>query len=193
MDCIRKLRKLEAEYQQQSENAHAITMAKSVREMLVSYSHRAKTHKVNELQHHFGEFFKRLARKNHAGLTPRIDPDIFNVDLVYSDGKTVDREQLSAGEKQIYATAMLAALGRTSGRRLPIIIDTPLGRLDSAHRLNIVESYFPYASHQVLLLSTDTEISLSSAPFVFKRAISKKYELHYSSNTESTAVKRGYF
>ena len=42
--------------------------------------------------------------------------------------------------------------------RLPIIIDTPLSRLDSAHRDNIVNNYFPNAGEQVIILSTDTEI-----------------------------------
>ena len=53
---------------------------------------------------------------------------------------------------------MLWALGRTSGRPLPVIIDTPLARLDSDHRRLLVENYFPQASHQVILLSTDTEV-----------------------------------
>ena len=39
-----------------------------------------------------------------------------------------------------------------------MIIDTPLGRLDSDHRHRLIESYFPYASHQIVVLSTDTEL-----------------------------------
>ena len=38
------------------------------------------------------------------------------------------------------------------------MIDTPLGRLDGSHREHLLDRYFPYASHQVVLLSTDTEI-----------------------------------
>jgi DNA sulfur modification protein DndD len=100
MDCIRKLRKLEAEHQHQSDNVHAVEMAKSVREMLTSYSNRAKISKVRELECHFSESFTRLSRKNHNGLTPRIDPNTFSVELSYSTGKIIDREQLSAGKSK---------------------------------------------------------------------------------------------
>ena len=193
MDCIRKLRKLEAEHQHQSDNDHAINMAKSVREMLTSYSNRAKISKVHQLEYHFGESFQRLARKNHYGLTPRIDPNTFSVELAYNDGRTLDREQLSAGEKQIFATAMLEALGKASGRRLPIIIDTPLGRLDSKHRAKIMENYFPKASHQVVLLSTDTEIKIGQAPSIFKEAVSKTYTLAFSNETGETSFMENYF
>ncbi|MCK5869492.1 MAG: hypothetical protein KAG45_02400 [Methyloprofundus sp.] len=73
-------------------------------------------------------------------------------------GNEIPKESLSAGERQIYAIAMLDALAKTSSRKLPMIIDTPLGRLDSKHRKKLVENYFPSASHQVIILSTDTEI-----------------------------------
>jgi len=193
MDCIRKLRKLEAEHKNQSDNIHAIGMAKSVREMLASYSCRAKSSKVHELEYHFNKAFKRMSRKNHENFTPKIDPNTFGVELLYADGKSLDREQLSAGEKQIYATAMLEALGKASGRRLPIIIDTPLGRLDSKHRLNVIENYFPNASHQVVLLSTDTEIRLESSPNNFKKSVSKTYELDFKSLSGETSITKGYF
>ena len=62
------------------------------------------------------------------------------------------KDELSAGEKQIYAIAILEALAKTSGRHLPIIIDTPLGRLDSEHCTKLINNYFPYASHQVIIL-----------------------------------------
>nr|WP_232341132.1 DNA sulfur modification protein DndD [Halomonas pacifica] len=193
IDCLRKLRKLESEHQQQSDNLYAIEMAKSVREALASYAHRAKANKVKELEHHFSVSFNRLSRKSRSDLIPEIDPHTFTVSLNHRGGKVLDREQLSAGEKQIYATAMLEALGKSSGRRLPIIIDTPLGRLDSEHRKRIIENYFPKASHQVVLLSTDTEISLNRTENGFKNAISKTYEMSHSAATGETLITRGYF
>lgn len=193
MDSIRKLKNLETEHQIQSDNVHAIKMAQSVREMLTNYSDLAKSNKVHELEHHFSESFKRLSRKNHERLIPKINPNTFSVELSYTSGKILDREQLSAGEKQIYATAMLAALGKTTGRRLPIIIDTPLGRLDSHHRSKVTESYFPQASHQVILLSTDTELENNETSPVFRQAISKTYILGYSDKNQETFITEGYF
>lgn len=193
MDCIRKLRKLEAEHQHQSDNVHAIDMAKSVRDMLANYSKKAKINKIRELEHNFGASFKRLTRKDQAKLTPHINPETFGVELTYSNGKNIDREQLSAGEKQVYATSMLEALGKASGRRLPIIIDTPLGRLDSKHRSRVVGKYFPKASHQVILLSTDTEIKLNEAAGEFTHSISKKYKIEFSNSTDEAVLRKGYF
>ena len=87
-----------------------------------------------------------------------IEPETFAVTLYDLSERPVPKEQLSAGEKQIYAIAILWALAKTSGRPLPFIVDTPLGRLDSDHRLNLVQNFFPVASHQVIIFSTDTEI-----------------------------------
>lgn len=193
MDCIRKLRKLEVEHQMQSDNAHAVEMAASAREMLSNYAEQAKINKITELEYNFSKSFKRLSRKTYHDVTPHIDPHTFAVDLQHINGKTLDRNQLSAGEKQIYATAMLEALGKSSGKRLPIIIDTPLGRLDSEHRQRIIENYFPTASHQVMLLSTDTEISLAQGPEIFRQSISKMYEMRYDPVISATTLTKGYF
>lgn len=193
MDCLRKLRKLEAEHQVQSDNTHAMEMAADMRAMLSSYTEKAKLSKISELEHTFSESFKRLSRKSYQQITPCIDPQTFAVNLQHTNGKTLDRHQLSAGEKQIYATAMLEALGKCSGKRLPIIIDTPLGRLDSEHRQRIIDHYFPTASHQVVLLSTDTEIAPSNSSAKFNDAVSRKYEMRYGTTTGSTTIAEGYF
>ena len=92
-----------------------------------------------------------------------IDTHSFSLSLYDLQGKLVPKHRLSAGEKQLLGIAFLWGLARISGHRLPIAIDTPLGRLDSSHRNNLVERYFPSASHQVILLSTDTEISKKEA------------------------------
>src|SRR5206468_1340106 len=101
---------------------------------------------------------RTLSRKNDLvhGLT--INPRTFEVTLFDIGAQPIPKASLSAGEKQIYALSLLWALAKVSGRALPVIIDTPLGRLDSVHRQYLLERYFPVASHQVIILSTDTEV-----------------------------------
>ena len=92
------------------------------------------------------------------------------------------------------AISFLWGLARVSGRRLPVAIDTPLGRLDSSHRQNLVERYFPSASHQVILLSTDTEVGKSEVENLRNlEAIAHEYLLEYDSKLNQTNIKQNYF
>ena len=104
----------------------------------------------------------------------------------------IQRDDLSSGEKQLFAISVLWALAKSSGRPLPVIIDTPLGRLDSDHRLNLVRNYFPHAAHQVIVLSTDTEVDRG----LFKEIspnVSHCYHLKYNQEETRTAPKEEYF
>ena len=64
----------------------------------------------------------------------------------------------SAGENQLFATALIAGLAHVSGVRAPMVVDTPLGRLDSIHRKNILDFWVSDKQRQVILLSQDEEI-----------------------------------
>ncbi|MED5579907.1 MAG: DNA sulfur modification protein DndD, partial [Nitrospinota bacterium] len=83
-------------------------------------------------------------------------------------------------------------LARSSGRPIPTIIDTPLGRLDSSHRNHFVERYFPSASHQVLLLSTDEEIV---GPYFerLKPFVSRTFLMVHNEKSGKTHFEKGYF
>ena len=138
------------------------------------------------------EAFRTLLRKKDLvhGLT--IDPETFVVTLTGSNNQELPFDRLSAGERQLLATALLWGLARASGRPVPTVIDTPLGRLDSSHRRHLVERYFPMASHQVLLLSTDEEIvgpyHKALAPFV-----ARHYILAHDEALGHTHIEQGYF
>ena len=138
------------------------------------------------------ESFSHLLRKSNlvSGLT--IDPSTFRIELTGGDGKPLPFERLSAGERQLLATSILWGLAKASGRSLPTIIDTPLGRLDSSHRRHLLERYFPVASHQVILLSTDEEIDEASLHHL-KRFIGRSYELKFDETSRSTKITDGYF
>ena len=136
--------------------------------------------------------FQQLLGKRELVGGIQLDVDLFDVTLTDPSGRLLAPEQLSAGERQLLAVAILWGLARLSGRALPSVIDTPLGRLDSTHRTNLVTSYFPMASHQVILLSTDEEISETYYSKI-KASVGRSYLLTYNPETQSSSVQTGYF
>lgn len=136
--------------------------------------------------------FQQLVRKPDLVRGLRIDPQTFMLELSGPRGETITAERMSAGERQLLAIAMLWGLGRASGRPLPLVIDTPLGRLDSEHRARLVSNYFPNASHQVMLLSTDEEITREHYE-ALKPSVGRTYRLRYDEGQARTVVEDGYF
>jgi len=170
----------------------AFDLAVRSREVLLEFSEKRVARKIDALQEVFVNTFDRLMRKRGSIQRAEIDAKTFSVELFATDGARINKNKLSAGEKQIYAVAMLDALARTSGNHLPIIIDTPLGRLDSEHRNKLVNQYFPSASHQVILLSTDTEIDLHHYSDL-QRHCAKRLHITFDQESGCSSVEEGYF
>ncbi|TWJ26539.1 DNA sulfur modification protein DndD [Geobacter argillaceus] len=138
------------------------------------------------------ESFRKLLRKKELVSGLKINPETFEATLTTKDGKVLSFDRLSAGEKQLLATSLLWGLARASGRPVPTIIDTPLGRLDSSHRKHLIERYFPNASHQVLLLSTDEEI-VGAYYKELEPFITRSYLLEHNEEMGQTNLTQGYF
>ena len=171
---------------------HRSDLAVRASRVLAEYERRLLDLKIEQLRGEFASCFNRIARKGDLIADVRIDPESFAVTLVDHAGREIAKGALSAGEKQVYAIAMLWALARTSGRALPMIIDTPLARLDADHRSNLLERYFPEVSHQVVMLSTDTEVDAQLLARVAP-AVSHAYHLEYDPERGRTDVRPGYF
>jgi len=184
-----KIIEQKVEFQKISER---LTLATKTQKVLEEYLNRLREEKVSEFRRNFLECFNFLFNKNKLIQRVHIDPDDFNISLVNDRGVIIPKSELSAGERQIYAIAMLWALARTSGRPLPFIIDTPLGRLDMEHRRNIIRRFLPNASHQVIVFSTDTEIDQLCFNEL-RSYISRAYQLEYDVNKGSTKARKGYF
>jgi len=135
---------------------------------------------------------RQLLRKENLVTAIHIDPESCTVELSGQDGRPLAASELSAGERQLLAVALLWGLARSTGQPLPVIIDTPLGRLDASHRQHLLNRYFPNASHQVILLSTDTEIDADAFGHL-RRAVGHTYRLQHDDATGTTAVEPGYF
>ncbi|MFN7502328.1 MAG: DNA sulfur modification protein DndD [Dolichospermum sp.] len=173
---------------------HIIDSATKVQQTLKIFRERLTLRKLNKLEEEVKNCFLYLLHKSDLVHRIAIDSKTFGLSLYDYNGKPVPKHRLSAGEKQLLAIAFLWGLAKVSGRRLPIAIDTPLGRLDSSHRNNLVERYFPSASHQVILLSTDTEIAKKEYQTLQEtEAIAREYLLQYNSNKRETTIKPGYF
>lgn len=68
------------------------------------------------------------------------------------------KQQLSAGEKQIFIMALYQALSQLNKINVPYIVDTPFARIDQEHREKILNQFFKKLNGQVIILSTDEEI-----------------------------------
>jgi len=173
---------------------HIIKASAKVQNTLKLFRQKLTLRKLNQLETVVTECFLYLLHKSDLVHRIAIDANTFALSLYDYSGKPVLKHRLSAGEKQLLAIAFLWGLARVSGRNLPVAIDTPLGRLDSSHRSNLIERYFPNASHQVILLSTDTEIGLPEVQQLRdNKAIAREYLLKYSPSTRQTTIEPGYF
>ena len=175
-------------------NQHIIASVAKVKATLKLFKEKLTLKKLNKLEIEVTECFLYLLHKSDLVHRVAIDTHTFSLSLYDLSGQLVPKHRLSAGEKQLLAIAFLWGLARVSGRYLPIAIDTPLGRLDSSHRTNLVERYFPTASHQVILLSTDTEVGKVEVERLRElEAIAHQYLLKYDSNQRQTITEPGYF
>jgi len=160
--------------------------------VLDEYSVRLQKKKVGNLGQTITACYKKLANKKNLIETVEMDP--VTLDLIYLDQnrQEVEKTSLSAGEKQLMVISILWALAICSKKKLPVIIDTPLSRLDSNHRKALIQIYFPQASEQTIILSTDSEID-SYYYKLMKDNVGDEFTLKYNDTTKSTTIQKGYF
>jgi len=166
--------------------------AEQARESIHKFKASSTRKKLTQVSDQITDAFNRLVGKESLIKTIEISPENFELILTKPDGDLIENDQLSHGERQILAYAVLWGLSKVSGRPLPTVIDTPMGRLDVTHRMNLSQNYFHQASHQVVILSTDTEI-YGQFLEAMKPGIGKMYSLRFDEKSKSTQVIEGYF
>jgi DNA sulfur modification protein DndD len=164
----------------------------AIANMLNQFIVRLRKNKVHLLQEKTFEMYKLLSSRIGLIKDITIDDSSYEVRITDRNGHEIRKSALSAGEKEVFAISLLWGLEQTSQVKLPIIIDTPLSRLDSTHRDNIVNNYFPNAGEQVIILSTDTEIDTN-----YYRALKPHLwgagRLIFDQRQELTTFQEGYF
>ena len=167
-------------------------LAVKVQKVLDQYVEKLKIRKLKLLEQYLLEEVQRLMHKDNLITKVTVDKKTFEIILYDKDENEFPKDLLSKGEKQMYATAVLLALAKTSGKPLPFMIDTPLARLDIGHRDNLIDKFFPYASHQVVIFSTDSEIDEKYFPKM-KPYLSRSYAMEFVPGEGRTKQHSGYF
>lgn len=199
LDLEKRIRTIEVEIEKLYEKHHVarekvefLQECDAIAGVLNQFMVRLRKNKVHLLQEKTFEMYGLLSSRGGLIKDIAIDDKTYEVRVTDRNGHEIKKSGLSAGEKEIFAVSLLWGLAQTSRLRLPIIIDTPLSRLDSAHRDNIVNNYFPNAGEQVIILSTDTEIDKD-----YYRALKPRLSgagiLAFDPRRELTTFREGYF
>jgi len=187
-----EIEKLFARHSVSKERAEFIEECDAIASVLNQFIIRLRKNKVRLLQEKTFEMYRRLSSRGGLIKDILIDDKTYEVRILDRGGHEIKKSGLSAGEKEVFAVSLLWGLAQTSQLKLPIIIDTPLSRLDSMHRDNIVTNYFPNAGEQVVILSTDTEIDAD----YYRRLrphLSGAGRLVFDQRQELTSFTTGYF
>lgn len=114
--------------------------------------------------------------------------DQFGMTYYDASGEEVARHSISAGMRQLLAMSMLWALKDEAARPLPVIIDTPLGRIDRQNRSLLMTEYFPNAGNPLILLPTNSEISEEELASLDGR-ICRRYEIRNAGGQDAQIVR----
>ena len=187
-----EIEKLYEKHHVSRERAEFIQECDAIAGVLNQFMVRLRKNKVHLLQEKTFEMYRLLSSRSGLIKDIIIDDKTYEVRISDRNGHEIRKSGLSAGEKELFAVSLLWGLAQTSQLKLPIVIDTPLSRLDSTHRDNIVNNYFPNAGEQVIVLSTDTEIDKDYYR-TLKNRLSGAGSLVFDQQRELTTFQEGYF
>lgn len=188
----RDLLRVEEKSTEAGKGIESAELARRTIALLRDYGERTELRRLEQIELEATRYFNRLSRKGELLSRITIDRETFRVRVIRWDQTELPKERLSAGEKQLLAIAILWSLAQASKRPLPVVVDTPLARLDREHRRRLLTEYLPHVSHQVIVLSTDTEVDLAAAAEL-QPVTARKLFLSHDLGAAATAVEDGYF
>ena len=149
--------KLEREHDNAVTASQIVSFSRRVEATLREYRASQRESKRTSVEARINEKLGFLL-SNHGQIAKVKLGDQFNMTFVDNEDEPIGRASISSGMKQLVATSLLWALKDEANKQVPIIIDTPLARFDMQNRQRILESYYPNAGNQVIVLPTDSEI-----------------------------------
>ncbi|MED4057782.1 DNA sulfur modification protein DndD [Niallia taxi] len=178
--------------EQGSKKKSSFTIAQNIKKLSTEFQKLQHQKKLQQVQIEATRMLNKLMRKQQYISSIRINPETFEVSLFDRDRDLVVKETLSAGEKEILLLSLIWAMFKCSGRRVPFIFDTLLGRLDRTHKRNILIDFIPSCGDQVLILSTNSEVDESHYKLL-EEHLSHRYLLEFNIEKHQTVVSHHYF
>jgi DNA sulfur modification protein DndD len=153
----RRLKYLESSQVQATKNADEARFIRRVARTLNDLREALRTSIRAEVEAMISDRFISLVFEHPLVHSVELD-DTYTMYFKDENGKRIGNASLSSGLKQLAATALLWAMKDAAGRDFPVIIDTPLGRIDRENQNNLLINYYPRISSQVIILPTNSEI-----------------------------------
>ncbi|AMO86775.1 ATPase involved in DNA repair [Solibacillus isronensis B3W22] len=148
--------------------------------------------KLRDVQIEATKNLKMMLRKHDYISLIQIDPETYDVILLDAHQNPLEKRTLSAGEKQILLLSIIWAIFKCSGRQVPFIFDTLLGRLDKTHKASVLKTFIPNFGRQAIILATDSEIDEEHYN-ILSPAIVREYTLNFDPIRQQTNIKKDYF
>ena len=189
---VNELRRLGENAETDSDLQQKYEFSKRIQKAVNHYTEQVLNWKVALISFEFKEMLSALFRKQNEFGNAYFDQKSMCIRIKNEVGTEIPIEERSAGEKQIISSAFIWAMTKASDLDLPVVIDTPLGRLDSHHRNNLITHFYRKLSKQVVILSTDTEITKEYMELMEKNT-AKQLMLDYNQDEKYTVIREGYF
>ena len=137
-----------------------------IQKFLISF----KEQKKKALEQKLMEKLRLYLHKNNLVKNVIVDitgnGDDVDINLYDFDNRKIDKGNLSMGERQMFASALLGALVEETEIDFPVFIDSPMQKFDASHTRNVLTKFYPKVSKQVVLF-----------PLLMKEMTENEYEM----------------
>lgn len=187
-----EISKIEEKVTQALKDEKKVLMVNNIKNVIDRFTELKNKEKSQKLKENFMEMFSHLMRKEDFITDIEIEMSTLDIKLYDRNGDLIKTELLSEGERQIYVLSLLYSLMKTSGRKIPVVLDSLLGRLDLNHKSNILYKFLPMVSDQAIVLSTDAEINHEDFKML-ENYVSNSYVIDFNSAEKRVNIQENYF
>ncbi|WP_281884734.1 DNA sulfur modification protein DndD [Paenibacillus sp. YYML68] len=173
-------------------SGHIFEIANKISEVSKQFRSLQLKKKLQQVEIEAARMLQILYRKELFITRLKINPDNFQLSVFDANQEEVNVDTLSAGEKQILLLSTVWAMAMCSKRRLPFVFDTLLGRLDQTHKKALLEQFIPRCGEQVIILSTDSEISKEQFADI-KQNVAHAYTIDFDTENERINKSTNFF